>query len=109
MTVTNNGYYPANPYFTLGGPLTNPTITNSATGQVLKLNITLGDMDFLEIDTQSGNVTLNGQANRNNAVAVGSSFFKLPPGDTILDFTSMDSTRVPGTFNCYLLPTYSAV
>jgi hypothetical protein len=94
--------------FVLQGPLSYPTVSNQSTGQFIKLNLVLGATDVVVIDHQAGVVTLNGSANRNNTVLVGSSFFSCAPGTTTIGFASGDSVAVAGTLTASLLPTYSA-
>lgn len=109
FSLANPGNYPAYPVFVLQGPLSYPIITNSNTGQSMQLGVTLGASDVMVIDHQAGVVTLNGSANRNGLVLVGSSFFQIQPGNTAIDFSSGDATQVAGTLTGYCLPTYSAV
>jgi hypothetical protein len=109
ITLNNTGLYQTAPFFKIAGPCTNPAIVNQTTGQKIKLNTTLGPADVISVDTQSGTVTLNGTANRNNVVDPTSAFFQLPPGTTNIQFTSTDGTAVTGTLTGYLLPAYSTV
>lgn len=109
LSLNNTGNYPAKPLFVIRGPVSYPKITNTNTGQYMYLNIVLGASDALVVDHQAGIVTLNGTANRNNVVAVGSSFFGMAPGNTSIGFSSADSSAVAGTLNCYMLPTYSTI
>ena len=109
ITLTNSGNYQTPPYFTIQGPCSNPSIVNNTTGQWMKLNLTLGATDTVAIDMQSGAVTLNGTANRNNTVDPSSTFFYIPPGSTSLSFTSSDSAQVNGALNAYLMPAYSTI
>lgn len=113
FTLNNTGSYYATPYFVVKGPCTNPIITNQATGQYIALNITLAATDVLTVDTQSGVVTLNQTAtaapNRNGAVRVGSTYFRVAAGTTTIGFSSSDSTAVTGSLTGYLLPTSSTI
>lgn len=113
FTLNNTGSYYATPFFVVKGPCTNPVITNQATGQYIALNIALGAADVLTVDTQSGVVSLNQTAtaapNRNGAVRVGSTFFRVAAGTTTIGFSSSDSTGVTGTLTGYLLPTSSTI
>lgn len=105
--MINSGAYQTAPYFTITGPVSYPIITNQATGQQIKLNIVLGASDILAIDCQSGTVTLNGTANRNNTVDISTSFFQLLPGSNTIGFASSDSTAVTSQLTGYALPAYS--
>ncbi|WP_229232956.1 phage distal tail protein [Sinomonas cyclohexanicum] len=109
ITLNNTGLYNTPPYLVVKGPCQNPAITNNGTGQYIRLNTTLTGADTLAIDTQSGTVTLNGTANRNNIVDPTSTFFTLPPGPTSLQFSSSDSAAVTGTLTGYIVPAYSTI
>lgn len=109
FTLDNTGNYQTWPYLVIAGPCSYPTIVNPSTGQWIKLNTALGSGDQIAIDTQSGAVTLNGTANRNNIVDPSSVMFSLPPGNSTLQFASTDSAQVAGTLTAYLLPAYSGV
>lgn len=108
VSLNNTGAYAAKPVFVLQGPLSYPAISNQSTGQFIKLNIVLGASDTVVIDHQAGVVTLNGTANRNNTVLVGSSFFSCAPGVTTVGFASGDAVAVAGTLTASIFPTYSA-
>lgn len=107
LQVANNGLYPAKPVYKITGPVTNPRITNPATGQFIRVNLTLGAGDVVLVDSDSHIVRLNG-ANRNLALDVGSSFFTIPPGGASLSFSSTDGGSVSGSVTAYTLNTYSA-
>lgn len=104
--INNTGAYTTAPFFTITGPVSYPVITNQTTGQQIKLNIAIGAADKLTIDCQSGIVTLNG-VNRNNAVAISTTFFGLAPGANTIGFASSDSTAVTSRLTGYALPAYS--
>ncbi len=93
---TSNGAYTTPLYCTIYGPCTNPLITNNTTGAELAFAITLGSTDWLYIDMDAHNVTLDGSASRRNAVVPGSTFFDLQPGANSISFNSGDSTYVAG-------------
>jgi hypothetical protein len=105
--MDNTGSYPTSPYFTVSGPVSYPIITNQTTGQRIKLNIILGPSEMLGIDCQSGTITLNGTANRNNKVDITTEFFQLLPGINTISFASADSTAVTSRLTGYALPAYS--
>lgn len=108
ISLNNTGSYPTPPLLVLKGPLSYPRITNANTGEYMDLNIVLGASDTLTVSHQTGVLTLNGTANRNNAVNSGSSFFAIASGTTSLTFSSKDSVAVAGTCTAYILPAYSA-
>lgn len=107
--LNNTGTYQANPFFVIQGPCNTPTIYNNATGQQIQLNIALSSTDVITIDVQSGVVTLNGTANRNNILDISSYMFTLPPGISSIGFGSIDSIAVAATLTGYLLPTYETI
>jgi hypothetical protein len=108
LEVVNDGKYPSKPVFKVTGPVLNPTITNTATGQFIRVNLALSASDVLLIDSDSRTVRLDG-VNRNTALDVGSAFFTIPPGGTSLAFSSTDNGTVSGTLSVYSLNTYSTV
>jgi hypothetical protein len=108
FTAANAGSYPASPVYKITGPVTNPKILNTATGQYITVKLTLATGDVLIIDTQSRAIRLNG-VNRNNVLDTTSAFFKIPAGGTSLQFASSDSGTVAGQLTAYTLNTYSAI
>lgn len=79
MTVTNSGTHRAYPIITLNGPMTNPVLTDSASGISMAFTITLGTQDQLVIDCQRKSVILNGTQSRRNTLA-GLNWFSVPEG-----------------------------
>lgn len=108
LQAVNNGKYPARPVFKFTGPVKNPKVLNSVTGQYVRVNLSLYTGDVLTVDTASRAVRLNG-ANRNNALDLGSSLFNIPPGGASLRFASTDSGFVSGAATVYTLNTYTAL
>lgn len=84
--VTNNGTFETRPVAIIQGPVTNPAIQNVTSGQTLSFNITLASTDTLTVDFNARTVMLNGSANRYNAIASGSSWFTLAPGNSTVRF-----------------------
>ncbi|MFK0180003.1 phage distal tail protein [Streptomyces xanthochromogenes] len=64
MTATNAGNAPAHPVVEFRGPVIMPSLTNTATGDVLEYDLALAAGDVLTVDTAEGTVTLNGTASR---------------------------------------------
>jgi len=91
FTVTNNGWATTNPQITVTGPVSNPTITNTTTGQFLTVNVTLGTTDVLVLDLENKNITLNGSPAR-NLLANGSQWFGANPGSTTFSFSGTAGT-----------------
>ncbi len=96
VVCVNGGAYTTPLYCTINGPCTNPYIINNTTGAELAFAITLGSTDYLYIDMDAHNITLNGTASRRNALVPGSTFFDLQPGSTSISFDSDDSSEVTG-------------
>ncbi|ROO82573.1 tail protein [Actinocorallia herbida] len=82
--LTNLGDYYSPPVITLRGPGSDLSIHNLTTGQYLAFEQVLGSSDWLQIDTASGTVLLNGTAVR--APKTGSTVvarFLADPGDNL--------------------------
>lgn len=96
LMVTNGGNAPAFPVIQLGGPMTNPVLTNQATGLALGFDITLAADDTLTIDTRYGHKTVIDQlgANRIATLTPESDLaaWHLSPGDNALEIVVDDVT-----------------
>ena len=104
FSTTNNGNYITPIVFTITGPVTNPAVTFTATGQFLKFNITLGSTDTLVVDTGARTVQLDGSSYRFNTVATGSTWFGIPPSTVAnptwsIGVSSSDSSAVAAVFS----------
>ncbi len=66
----------------------NPVITNLTTGSFLGLNLTLVSGDEVTIDTKNRTVMQGGTTNRMGSLTVGSTFWRLEPGDNTLTLTA---------------------
>ncbi|MFD7237008.1 hypothetical protein ACFWAT_17100 [Streptomyces syringium] len=64
LLALNEGDAPAHPFVTIRGPVSEPSVTNLATGQAIEYDIDLAADDELAIDTRDGTVTLNRTASR---------------------------------------------
>jgi hypothetical protein len=84
-TATNAGNAAVYPTVTISGPVVNPVLTNDATGESLRLNITLLAGDTLVVNTRRRTILL-GQTNKMSSKIAGSTFWSLPPGDNPLRF-----------------------
>jgi hypothetical protein len=60
--VINAGNTGTHPIIRIPGPVTNPTLVNAATGRILGFATTVADGAQLEIDTDKGNATVNGNS-----------------------------------------------
>lgn len=89
-TLTNNGTHTAYPLITLIGPLVNPVLVDSVSGNAMAFSISLSASDTLVIDCHNKSVILNGSVSRRNALA-GRNWFFVPPDATESISFSADS------------------
>lgn len=95
--LTNNvGNYKTMPKFTIRGPVINPSLTLTSTGEFFGLTTTLTSSDVIVVDMQAGTVVLNGTTTRYGVVTTGSSWFGLPPGGSTVRLSSTDSSYPTG-------------
>jgi hypothetical protein len=88
MAMTNNGTATAWPVFTVTGPMTNPTLTNPNTGDVLAYTglVDVGQTLTVDCSPFSRTVNLNG-IDRSGALS-SAQWIDLPPGTTtVLQFS----------------------
>ena len=95
VTVSNAGDEEAGAVFTLtaSGSVSNPIIYNTTTGQSFGLDLDLASGDTVAIDTRRGSLratkTHNGtETNVINAMASGSTWLKLQPGNNSISFNA---------------------
>jgi Phage tail protein len=89
-TLTNNGTHTAYPIITLTGPLVNPVLVDSVSGNAMAFSISLQGSDQLAINCQNRSVVLNGTVSRRNTLA-GMNWFSVPAGATESISFSADS------------------
>lgn len=89
--VVNDGNRPAPCILVINGPIINPIIYNSTTGNNLAFEIELGATDTLTIDTNNRTVYLNGNINRRNTLTNPDWFF-IVPGTNQLSFGGQSGT-----------------
>lgn len=82
VRVLNEGTFTTYPKFIIRGPVTNPQIANLNTGQLLNFNYTLLRGEWLDIDTYTHEVLLNGTAPRFLTSGNGNTWLTCPPGLT---------------------------
>lgn len=98
MSVVNAGSADTHPVIEFRGPVTMPSLTNTATGDVLEYDLPLAAGDVLVVDTLAGTVTLNGTASRLGTASnrsVPEQTFTFPPGTTPLMFRSAPGSTDP--------------
>lgn len=95
IDANNVGLTPSYPSaITVYGPVTNPTITNSATGEFITVNVTLSsgsDVLLIQYSKDSFSITKNG-VNVANLLTASSTLFKIHPGDNNITLNGSLST-----------------
>ena len=91
FSAVNVGNVNAPLAFTVTGPCVDPTITNTATGEFVKVNATLAAGELLEVDLTGSvpDVRIAG-ANGYSRVDSSSRWFSLAPGNNTLRFETLD-------------------
>jgi hypothetical protein len=84
-TIQNIGWATTYPTITIQGPITNPVIGNTTTGNTLNFTGTYTALDTLEIDLYNQLITLNGNPARN--LLISGTWFDAPPGNSNFYFT----------------------
>lgn len=92
-TISNIGWATTYPTITIQGPITNPIIGNTTTGNTLNFTGTYTALDTLEIDLYNQLITLNGAPARN--LLISGTWFAAPPGNSNFFFTG--SSTLAGT------------
>jgi phage-related protein len=92
-TIQNIGWATTYPTITIQGPITNPVIGNTTTGNTLNFTGTYSALDTLEIDLYNQLITLNGNPARN--LLISGTWFDAPPGNSNFFFTG--SSTLAGT------------
>lgn len=95
IIVTVNGVDDANPVWHVYGPATNPTLTNSTTGEALTWNGTVPANQELIIDMGQQTATLEGA---NVFEYVSGSWVQLAPGQNRISYTAANTTRSSKVF-----------
>lgn len=90
-SVLNDGWATTYPTITLNGPVTNPTLGNSTTGNFITLTGTYSNTDSIFIDLDSKFITLNGVAAR-NLITGNSTWFGAAPGTNQFYLTGAGTT-----------------
>lgn len=75
-------------HLTIPGPCTRPFVGSDTQGVGMTLGITLNTGDFLDIDSGTKSITLNGTARRNDLMSGTNAFFDLLHGNNQLRFRS---------------------
>lgn len=91
IAALNAGTFPTRPILKITGPATTPRIENVEANAFLTFNLTLAAGEFLVVDLAARTVLLGGTASRYSSLAIGSSWWELPPGTSTIRFSSADS------------------
>lgn len=86
LALANAGTTATWPTWTITGPVTNPVIVNTGTGERLALTLTIDAGQQLTLDTDARTVMLAGVASRRGALGATSTWFPLRPGTTAVAF-----------------------
>ncbi|MFF0144633.1 Phage tail protein [Amycolatopsis sulphurea] len=82
VRVLNDGNFIAYPKFTVRGAVADPQIVNRRTGEALTLSYALLRDEWLDVDTYTHEVLLNGVAPRFLTSGTGNTWLTCPPGLT---------------------------
>ena len=89
--ITNNGTTNTYPLITIYGPVINPVVGSTTTGQYLSFNYTMAQSDVISVDLLNKTILLNGNSARN--LIIGSSqWFAAPAGTSYFYFTGTGTT-----------------
>lgn len=100
LTARNTGNAPAHPLIEFRGPVSLPSLTNLATGDVLEYDLDLDAGDALLVDTAEGTVTLNSTTSRlytATARSVPEQSFALWPGTADMAYRAAPGSSDPTT------------
>ncbi|GAA1175936.1 phage distal tail protein [Streptomyces rhizosphaericus] len=98
LTARNTGNAPAHPTIEFRGPVSMPSLTNMATGDVLEYDLALAAGDVLVVETGEGTVTLNGTTSRlytATARSVPEQTFALLPGTADMAYRAAPGSSDP--------------
>jgi phage-related protein len=84
-TISNIGWATTYPTITINGPITNPVVGDTTSGNTLYFTGTYSSSDILEIDLYNQLITLNGAPARN--LLISGTWFAAPPGNSNYFFT----------------------
>jgi phage-related protein len=84
-TISNIGWATTYPIIRINGPITNPVVGNSTSGDTLYFTGTYSALDLLEINLYDQLITLNGAPARN--LLISGTWFDAPPGNSNFFFT----------------------
>lgn len=86
ITAVNSGDTPTPWTATVTGPITDPALILTATGQRVAMQGTVNSGETLVLDSQARTILLNGTASRYSWLQAGSQWFDLAPGSNQVQF-----------------------
>lgn len=98
--INNDGDVEAPIKIEFYGPVTNPVITNTQTGEFIKVNREVPEGSILKVDTTFGDISViieseSSEENALNWITLDSTFFYLKIGNNLIDYTA--DSNVQGT------------
>jgi len=84
VTASNLGNAPAFPVVAIYGPMINPVIANDATGEAIRLNLTLVAGDVVTINMRRRLIVQGSNTNKIGSLVQGSKFWAVLPGNNNL-------------------------
>lgn len=91
-TAVNDGTFATRPVVSFFGPVTNPAIANLTTARTLAFNLDILAGDTVTVDFDAKSVLLNGEVSRAYAIAPGSAWFDLQPGNNDIQYAASAGT-----------------
>lgn len=91
ISLTNAGNVPSDWVARIDGPCVNPQIIivyEDGSVDSMTFDMSVGAGEFLQIDTAAVTVLHNGTVNRQNTIRAGSTWFKIPPGPSTIQFSA---------------------
>lgn len=86
LNLSNEGTMPASALWRLDGPIAEPYLIDIDTGRTLRTSLTLGDGEFLTIDTATRRVLAGGDIGASRRDRVYGDWFDIPPGGSRVQF-----------------------
>lgn len=108
INVANNGNGTALPIVRLTGLLTNPQVINNTSGLSMKLNYTVPNGSYVDVDMANKVILLNGTSPILSTKADGSDWWELDPGTTLLRLLT-DSSADSGNVQLFYYHSYVGV
>jgi hypothetical protein len=88
VAVFNAGNHVAYPTVIINGPISQPALIESSTGKRVAFDVSLSNVDWLEVDFRRHRVTLNGVFSKRSSLLTGPrSWWSIPPGTSSIKLT----------------------